>query len=243
MFSLNRMMRQQWVKLVFIPLLMVGSALLFTEVLAVSEYKATASVVVGVSNSVYNGTRYDDMMAAESLAKTVVNVAESRTVAQQVSASLNDSDAVVPSWPIVMPEWLSGLLNGLMDESAATAGDMMQESINASVVPNSSVVVIEYTDFDADRAARVANLYIAELEVQVPGYFSGAVVSPLDYAVQPEKRSWPKKKLFLPASLLVGLGLALLWAYIADFYSHRRVNGNLNDDSIANNQDEGGNTE
>lgn len=101
----------------------------------------------------------------------------------------------------------------LLDDIAGQvgrSGDRLREEVTGEVVPDTVIIQVSVTDTDPERAARIANLVVAELPEHDPsnGAFDYHVT---EEAVVPETFSWPN----IPLTALAGLGLAVLLAIAA----------------------------
>lgn len=193
MFSMGSLLKRQVAILILLPLLFGGAAFLFTRMVITPEYSATATVVVRVTSIDNQDMQYEEVLASQTLAKMVVGVAQSQDIAGKVSATLDDP---------------------------ALTADSLIDSAAFTLLPDSSIISVEYTDADANRAAKVANQYIDVLEAEVPTYYKGALLTHLDYATAPEFPSKPNAALNTLAAVLAGLATAVVWSYVIANYTH-----------------------
>ncbi len=195
MFNLSRLIRKRFVVLLLLPLLLGGVAFYYTRMYITPEYSSSATVVVrGISRNEAD-MRYEDVLASQALAKMVAGVAQSREIAGEVSRTLDD--------PAITTE-------SLMD------------SVTVTVTPDSSIVSITCFDADAVRAAKAANQYIYTLVAEMPEYYDGVLLTPLDRAVAPDYPGKPSIVFNTLAAVLAGMAAALIWAYVSDYYAHHR---------------------
>ncbi len=184
---MGRLLKLQIVAMVLLPLLFGGAGYHLTQVAVAPEFTSTATVVVRGTNSNSEDMQYEDVLASQTLAKMVVSVAQSREIAAEVSATFND--------PTITP-------------------DRLMDSVKVTLLPDSSIVSIQYIDSQAERSARVANKYIDILEAEVPVYYKGAILTRLDYAVAPERPLKTNSVLNTLAAALAGLAFAMILAYM-----------------------------
>lgn len=194
MSNMSKLLKRQLLALILLPLLCGGASFLFTRMAIVPQYGSTATAVVRGSGSKDGVLSYEDMLAAQALARMAVTVAQSRDIAEAVSDEIDDP---------------------------AITADYLLKSVTVAVIPESNIVSIEYFDSDPYRSALVANQYIAALVARVPIYYEGTALVSLDYAVVAQLPSRPNVVFNTLAAVLAGLAAAMVLVYVmANYIDH-----------------------
>lgn len=186
-FCLNRILKWQLAAFMLLPFLFGGAAFLCTGLLAVPEFSAMATAVVQATSRSETDSQNENALASQMLAMMVVRIAQSGEIAEKVATSLND--------PVI-------------------EADKLRNSVKVTVIPDSNIVCIKYSNTDAVRTAGVANRYIDVLEAELPAYYQGALLMPLDEAIVPQDPNRPILLLYTLAGVLAGLGFAMILTYL-----------------------------
>lgn len=182
--------RRRWHLILVTLLVALGAAAAFTWT-AVPQYESSTRLFVSTSESDV-GTAYTGSQFATQRATSYANLVESRQLAERVA--------------------------GLLEEGADP--ELLQEQVEATVVPETVILEISATDPDPSRAQAIAQSYAEELralitELETPAGRDAAIIKAtvVDDAQQSETAVSPQPlRTFALAGvlgLLLGVGLAV----------------------------------
>jgi len=189
MFNYFRMIRKGFFLIIIPPLLFGLIAFGVTKLWIVPTYEAGTSLVVE-NKEVDNTSPYEDILASQALAKSLIIIAQSAEIRRSVAADLADP--------------------GISEES-------LSKRSQVELANNTNIIIITVQDTDPVRVAKIAGKYAEVVAQRVPEYMSNVNVLILDQATVPQKAHGPRMLLNVGAGVMLGLILGLASAYIAEF--------------------------
>lgn len=189
MFNYFRMLKNG-IFLIMIPPIIFGViALVVTKYWITPTYEASISIVV--ENKVLeNVSPYEDILASQAFAKSVVIIAQSTEIKRNVAAVLAEASVTVKS---------------------------LTSSTRVELENNTNIIGISVKDTDQVRVSKIANVYGETLMKRMPDYIKSVNLLMLDKAVVPDQPDGPSTLLNVLAGMMLGFIVGLTGAYILEF--------------------------
>lgn len=189
MFNYFRMLKNG-IFLIMIPPIIFGViALVVTKYWITPTYEASISIVV--ENKVLeNVSPYEDILASQAFAKSVVIIAQSTEIKRNVAAVLAEASVTEKS---------------------------LTSSTRVELENNTNIIGISVKDTDQVRVSKIANTYGETLMKRMPDYIKSVNLLMLDKAVVPDQPDGPSTLLNVLAGMMLGFIVGLTGAYILEF--------------------------
>lgn len=170
------------------PLAISLTASTIASLFMTPTYRATTTLIVAAADS--SVLNYDTLLFNRNLAKTYVEVARSRAVAQQAILRLN-----------------------LNEDS-----DHLLGRISVTTVRETELISIAVTDTSPVRAATLANTVAAVFAEEIQRFARLNNLRVVDQAAVPAEPLHPRPLLYTAVSLFVGLAAGTALAYVVDYF-------------------------